>query len=208
MRFQTVGFLILAGLVLLVWVMGKPASAQEESHVKKATFAAGCFWGVEKIFLELPGVVSSQVGYTGGTTINPTYEEVCTGRTGHAEALELTYDPAKITYEELLITFWQYHDPTTKNRQGPDMGSQYRSVVFYHDVQQKAAAEKSREILDRAKIFMDPIVTEIIPAGPFYKAEEYHQKYLKKNPHGYCSHHLQSDKIEELLKHSVPSRSI
>ncbi|MBI1884427.1 MAG: peptide-methionine (S)-S-oxide reductase MsrA [Chlamydiae bacterium] len=168
--------------------------------MKKATFAAGCFWGVEKIFAQLPGVVSTRVGYSGGNKPNPTYEQVCMGNTGHAEAMEVTYDPSKISYEELLITFWQYHDPTTLNRQGPDRGSQYRSVIFYHDEDQKAAAQKSKEILEREKVFKNSIVTEIVPEQPFYQAEEYHQQYLKKNPGGYCSGHLQSDRIEEVLK--------
>jgi len=177
-----------------------------EEFVKKATFAAGCFWGVEKIFMQLPGVVSTQVGYSGGFTENPSYEEVCAGDTGHAEAVEITYDPSKISYEELLITFWQYHDPTTKDQQGPDIGSQYRSVIFYHDEDQKEMAQKFTKLLDEAHIFKNRIVTQILPAGVFYRAEEYHQKYLKKNPHGYCSHHLQSDKIEELLTPLIPNR--
>lgn len=171
-------------------------------NFKKAAFAAGCFWGVEKIFVELPGVISTQVGYAGGTSKNPTYEEVCTGRTGHAEAVEITYDPAKVSYEKLLLTFWQYHDPTTPNRQGPDVGSQYRSMIFYHDAGEKQAAEKSKEHLERSGIFKNPIVTEIVPAGTFCRAEEYHQRYLKKNPGGYCSHHFQSAKIAEALRES------
>jgi peptide-methionine (S)-S-oxide reductase len=179
-------------------------TAGEGSSVKKATFAAGCFWGVEKILGELPGVVSTRVGYSGGRTQNPSYEEVCSGRTGHAEAVEISYDPAKISYEELLLTFWQYHDPTTKDRQGPDIGSQYRSVVFYHDAEQKAAAEKSVKLLDIARVFKNAIVTEIVPAADFYAAEDYHQKYLKKNPKGYCSHHLQSHRIAEILGPTVP----
>ncbi|MGH7197267.1 MAG: peptide-methionine (S)-S-oxide reductase MsrA [Candidatus Omnitrophota bacterium] len=172
--------------------------------MKKATFAAGCFWGVEKILGELPGVVSTRVGYSGGRTKNPSYEEVCSGRTGHAEAVEITYDPSKISYEELLLTFWQYHDPTTKDRQGPDIGSQYRSVAFYHDNGQKEAAEKSKALLDKAHIFKNAVVTEIVPSADFYSAEEYHQKYLKKNPKGYCSHHLQSHRIAEVLGPTIP----
>jgi len=183
---------------------GEMASAQEGKVMttKKAAFAAGCFWGVEKIFVELPGVVSTQVGYAGGRTENPTYEEVCSGRTGHAEALEVEFDPSKISYKKLLLTFYQYHDPTTMNRQGPDVGSQYRSVIFYYDEDQKRSAEKSKEILDKSGIFKNPVVTEVVPAGKFWVAEDYHQKYLKKNPGGYCSHHFQSPKIAEILKQS------
>lgn len=168
--------------------------------MKKAAFAAGCFWGIEKIFAALPGVISTQAGYAGGRTEHPTYEEVCTGRTGHAEALEVDYDPGKISYEQLLLTFWQYHDPTTRDRQGPDVGSQYRSVIFYHDEDQKKAAEKQIELLEKSKIFKNPITTELVPAGRFWRAEEYHQNYLKKNPGGYCSHHFQSPKIAEVLR--------
>jgi len=171
-----------------------------DPRFKKATFAAGCFWGVEKILSKIPGVVSTQVGYAGGTSENPTYPQVCTGQTGHTEAVEVTYDPSKVNYEELLIIFFEYHDPTTPDRQGPDVGSQYRSVIFTHDAQQLAAAKRSKQILQESKLFKDPIVTEIVPAGPFYQAEEYHQKYLEKNPGGYCSHHLQSAKIREILE--------
>ncbi len=173
--------------------------------MKKATFAAGCFWGVEKIFMKLPGVVSTQVGYTGGIVKNPDYEQVCFGKTGHAEALEVTYDPKTISYEELLTVFWEYHDPTTKNQQGPDIGSQYRSAIFYHDEEQKKPAEKSRELLDASGVYKNKIVTEIVPAAPFFRAEEYHQKYLETNPSGYCSHRLHSDKVREALKPLLPA---
>lgn len=171
---------------------------------KKATFAAGCFWGVEKILGALPGVVETQVGYAGGQTKNPTYEEISTGRTGHAESVEITYDPAKISYNKLVLTFWQYHDPTTRNQQGPDIGSQYRSVIFVHDEEQRKIAREQIKILEEAKIFKRPIVTEVISAGTFTRAEEYHQKYLKKNPRGYCSHHFQSPKISEALRPTIP----
>ena len=169
-------------------------------NLKKATFAAGCFWGVEKIFARIDGVVSTAVGYAGGTAKNPTYEQVCTGRTGHAEAMEVEFDPARVSYEKLLITFWEYHDPTTLNRQGPDMGSQYRSVIFYHDPEQAEIARRSKQILEEAHLFRSPIVTEIVPAGEFWRAEECHQQYLRKNPGGYCSHHLQSAKIRQILE--------
>lgn len=166
---------------------------------QKATFAAGCFWGVEKVFSEQKGVLSTQVGYTGGDTQKPGYEEVCTGITGHAEAIEIVFDPAVVSYEKLLEIFFSHHDPTTLNRQGPDIGSQYRSAIFTHNDAQKKSALKSKELLNRANIFKRPVVTEISPAGPFYRAEEYHQKYLKKNPHGYCSLQLQSEKIAQVL---------
>ncbi len=145
-----------------------------------ATFAAGCFWGVEEIFRTRPGVIDTVVGYTGGTMDGPTYEEVCTDQTGHAEAVQVTYDPKKISYEELLKIFWENHNPTTPNRQGPDIGSQYRSVIFYHTPEQEKAARGSKEMLQSSGKYKKPIVTEIVAATPFYKAEEYHQKYLVK----------------------------
>ncbi len=148
--------------------------------MEKATFAAGCFWGVETTFRKVPGVVSAQVGYTGGGFENPTYEIVCSGRTGHAEAVELEFDPSQISYEELLDVFWSCHDPTTLNRQGPDTGTQYRSAVFFHTPEQAAAANESRAKLADAGRYRDPIVTEISAAATFYPAEEYHQRYLEK----------------------------
>ena len=147
----------------------------------KATFGAGCFWHVEDLLSKTKGVKSTQVGYTGGNLPNPTYEEVCTDKTGHAEAVEVEYDPDEISYEELLDVFWNNHNPTTLNRQGPDVGIQYRSAIFYHDEEQKAIAEKSKQQLDSSRKYSLPIVTEITPAPTFYKAEEYHQKYFKKN---------------------------
>jgi len=146
----------------------------------KATFGAGCFWHVEDLLNKTQGVISTAVGYIGGQLPNPTYEEVCTDQTGHAEAVEVEFDANVISYEELLDVFWHNHNPTTLNRQGPDIGNQYRSVIFYHDEQQKIIAEKSKKSLDSSKSFNDPIVTEIVPAPKFYKAEEYHQKYFKK----------------------------
>lgn len=146
----------------------------------KAAFAAGCFWGVEAGFREVRGVLSVRSGYTGGNTRNPTYEEVCTGKTGHAEAVEVQFDPGQITYEQLLDVFWDMHDPTTPNRQGPDVGEQYRSVIFYHSPEQKKLAELSKEKLEKSGRYKDKIVTEILPAGPFYEAEEYHQRYYQK----------------------------
>ena len=150
----------------------------------KATFAAGCFWGVEEAFRGLEGVKSTAVGYEGGTLKNPTYEDVCTDGTGHAEVVEVDYDPEKVSYEQLLETFWQNHDPTTKNRQGPDVGKQYRSAIFYHTPEQEAAAKAS---MQRAQSrFRKPIVTEIAPASEFYRAEEYHQQYLAKRGLSHC----------------------
>jgi peptide-methionine (S)-S-oxide reductase len=147
----------------------------------KATFAEGCFWGVEANFRRVPGVESAESGYTGGKTVNPSYEDVCTGRTGHAEAVEIEYDPARVRYEDLLEVFWASHDPTTPNRQGPDVGTQYRSAIFFHDAEQEAAARASKERQEKSGRFKRPIVTEIVAAGPFYKAEEYHQKYFEKH---------------------------
>ena len=167
---------------------------------QKATFAGGCFWGIEKYFSKLDGITATRVGYTGGTVKNPNYEQVCTGKTGHAEAIEVTYDPKRIRYEDLLEFFFRHHNPTTLNQQGPDIGTQYRSAIFTHSQEQADLALKAKAALENAKIFKSPIVTEIAPAKEFYPAEEYHQKYLEKNPHGYCSLQVQSKKIGEILK--------
>lgn len=154
---------------------------------EKATFAAGCFWGVEETFRKIAGVLSTRVGYTGGTTKNPTYGDVCTGETGHAEAVEIVFDPSVVSYEDLLSVFWQMHDPTTSNRQGPDIGTQYRSAIFYHDEKQREAAESSKEDLQKdPKFAARKIVTEIVPASEFYPAEEYHQRYLQKRGFATC----------------------
>lgn len=153
---------------------------------EKATFGAGCFWGVESAFGEIPGVVETAVGYMGGTLDNPTYKDVCTDRTGHAEVVQVTYDPARVSYEELLNKFWSLHDPTTVNRQGPDVGTQYRSVVFFHTPEQQKAAIAVKEELGRSGKFRRPIVTEIAPAATFHRAEEYHQKYLEKRGEKSC----------------------
>ncbi len=146
----------------------------------KATFGAGCFWGVEEAFRLLPGVVRTTVGYSGGTTENPSYEQVCTNTTGHAEAVQVEYDPARISYEQLLDTFWASHDPTQLNRQGPDVGKQYRSVIFYHTPEQEQAARASKQRLEQSGRHKRPIATEIIAAAPFYRAEDYHQQYPEK----------------------------
>jgi len=157
--------------------------------MEKATFAAGCFWGVEAAFREVKGVLSTQVGYTGGWVKDPSYEQVCTDRTGHAEAVEVEYDPAKVTYEDLLKVFWECHDPTMLNRQGPDFGTQYRSAIFCHTPEQRAAAMASKETLEKNGRYKRPIVTEITPAAEFYRAEEYHQQYLEKRGLGSCHIH-------------------
>ncbi|MGA9033060.1 MAG: peptide-methionine (S)-S-oxide reductase MsrA [Sulfuricaulis sp.] len=156
--------------------------------MEKATFGAGCFWGVEATFRSIPGVVSTLVGYCGGKTDNPTYQDVCADTTGHAEVVEITFDPAQLPYEQLLETFWKLHDPTTPNRQGPDVGSQYRSVIFFHSPAQEAAARTAKERLDKSGKFRNPVVTQIVPAAPFYKAEDYHQRYLEKR--GLASCHI------------------
>jgi len=154
---------------------------------KKATFGAGCFWGIEEAFRTLPGVLSTRVGYTGGSTDNPAYPEVCTGKTGHAEAVQVTFDPEKISYNDLLKTFWKIHDPTTLNRQGVDIGTQYRSAIFFHDEKQKQAATLSKEEMKKSENFASTIVTEIIEATKFFEAEEYHQKYVLKKGLSSCS---------------------
>lgn len=146
-----------------------------------ATFAAGCFWHVQYIFNTLPGVVSTRAGYTGGTLENPTYEMVCNGNTGHAEAVEVVFDPEHISYSELVDAFWKLHDPTQVNQQGPDVGSQYRSVIFFHNEDQKLVAESSRHRLEHTHLFQNPIATEIVPAKTFYPAEAYHQNYVEKH---------------------------
>ena len=153
---------------------------------KKATFGAGCFWGVEEAFRPIPGVVGTAVGYLGGHFVNPTYEDVCTGRTGHAEVVEVEYDPSVVGYEVLLDAFWKNHNPTTLNRQGPDIGTQYRSAIFYHDDEQKGLAERSKAQWNASGTFRSPIVTEITPTSTFYKAEAYHQKYLAKHGRSHC----------------------
>lgn len=152
----------------------------------KATFGAGCFWGVEAVFRQVPGVVATSVGYMGGTLVNPTYEDVCTDKTGHAEVVQVIYDPSKVSYGELLKIFWQNHDPTTPNRQGPDVGTQYRAVIFFHDPEQETLARASKESLEQGGVFSRPIVTEIVSASEFWPAEEYHQRYLEKRGLARC----------------------
>jgi peptide-methionine (S)-S-oxide reductase len=153
-----------------------------------ATFGAGCFWGVEVTFRNVPGVKDALVGYLGGRLANPTYKDVCTGRTGHAEVVQVEYDPAEVAYDKLLDVFWENHDPTTLNRQGPDVGTQYRSAIFYHTPEQKRLAEKSKSQLEASGRFRRPVVTEITEASTFYPAEDYHQRYLEKR--GLASCHI------------------
>jgi len=148
--------------------------------MEKATFGAGCFWGVEAAFREISGVIDAAAGYEGGSLERPTYQDVCTDRTGHAEVVEVTFDPAKVSYETLLNKFWEMHDPTTLNRQGPDVGKQYRSVIFYHSPEQQKVAQESKKQLQESGRFSRPVVTEIVPASTFWRAEEYHQRYLEK----------------------------
>jgi peptide-methionine (S)-S-oxide reductase len=163
------------------------AGGKSSGMTETATFAAGCFWGVEASFRQVKGVLSTRVGYTGGTTDHPTYHEVCTGRTGHAEAVEITYDPAVVTYRELLDVFWSIHDPTQLNRQGPDIGTNYRSAIFYHTSDQKRLAEESKERLQGSGRFgKRRIMTEIVPAVTFWPAEEYHQQYFEKQGRSGC----------------------
>lgn len=159
-----------------------------ETRYEKATFASGCFWGVEAAFRRIEGVIETAVGYTGGTVPEPAYEQVCSGKTGHAEAVEILFDPAVVSYEKLLDVFWNIHDPTQKNRQGPDIGTNYRSAIFYHTPEQKEIAESSRErIASSGKYPGREIVTEIVPAPQFWRAEEYHQQYYEKCGRGYCA---------------------
>jgi len=160
--------------------------AMEKGTLEKATFGAGCFWGVEAMFRQVKGVVSTQVGYTGGSKLNATYKDVCSGKTGHAEAVEVTYDPSRVSYETLLNVFWENHDPTTPNRQGPDVGEQYRSAIFFHTPAQESAAKASQARLEASRRFRRPVVTQIVPAGPFYRAEDYHQQYLEKRGLSTC----------------------
>lgn len=155
-------------------------SKVDKMNLKQATFAGGCFWGTEAAFRKVPGVVSTQVGYTGGTTKNPTYRQVCTHTTGHAESVLVTYDATKVSFPELLDAFWSAHDPTTVDRQGPDIGDSYRSAIFYHDAEQEAQARASMKEVNASGVFRDPIVTQIVAASTFYPAEDYHQQYFEK----------------------------
>ncbi len=149
--------------------------------------AAGCFWGVEAAFRQIPGVLKTSVGYIGGTTRNPGYKDVCSGKTGHAEAVQVEFDPSKVSYTDLLKVFWENHDPTTLNRQGPDVGEQYRSAIFFHNPEQEATAQASKDALQNSGKYRKPIVTQIVAAPEYYPAEEYHQQYLEKRGLAHCS---------------------
>ncbi|WP_439520268.1 peptide-methionine (S)-S-oxide reductase MsrA [Hydrogenophaga sp.] len=173
-----------AALLPLVWLLASPAHAQ--AATAKATFAGGCFWCVEADFDKVPGVISTTSGYIGGNVANPTYQQVSSSNTGHAEAVEIVFDPAKVSYESLVEKFWRTIDPTTKDRQFCDAGNPYRTAIFTHDASQMAVAKKSLAALEKSKPFKEPIVTEIVAAGPFYVAEGYHQDYYKKNPVRYA----------------------
>jgi peptide-methionine (S)-S-oxide reductase len=172
-------------------INGQPLKGPYPEGTEVADFAAGCFWGVEKTFWQVPGVIVTAVGYQGGYTPNPTYDEVCSGETGHTEAVRVVYDPTQVTYDQLLKVFWEEHDPTQGMRQGNDVGTSYRSGIYTHTDAQREAALRSREMYGRelAKAGYGPITTEIAEAGPFYFAEDYHQQYLAKNPNGYCPVH-------------------
>ena len=189
-------------LLILIFLFMNEADAQKQK-VQKATFGMGCFWCTEALFQRLNGVTGVKSGYEGGDVPNPTYEEVCTGTTNHAEVIEVSYDPAKISYDELLEVFWKSHDPTTLNRQGADVGTQYRSVVFYHTDEQKEIATKYKEELNKTKAFPNPVVTEIAKAETFYVAENYHQDYFIKNGElPYCRLVIlpKMEKLEKLFK--------
>lgn len=205
-----VGLLLGAAVAWGVWQRGgndkaiipaPPAeTGKQESGTETATFGGGCFWCTEAVFLQLKGVKKVVSGYSGGKTKNPTYEEICTGTTGHAEVIQVTYDKSVVSYATLLQVFWQTHDPTTLNRQGNDKGTQYRSVIFYHNDEQKALAETYKKKINEAKVFADPVVTEISPYATFYKAEDYHQNFFAKNPDNrYCQVFI-PEKLEKLKK--------
>lgn len=178
----------------------KDANTMDNADLKKATFGSGCFWCTEAVFLDVKGVSKVESGYSGGKVKNPSYEAVCTGNTGHAEVVQITYDPKVVTFGELLEIFWNTHDPTTLNRQGADHGTQYRSVVFYADDEQKNTAEQYKQQLEASHVFKNPIVTEISPLINFYKAEDYHQNYFALNPEaGYCQYVIRP-KVEKFKK--------
>ena len=185
--------------IILVFTLAETEKTTIET-IEQATFGAGCFWCVEAVFERLDGVVDVRSGYTGGITNNPTYEEICTGKTGHAEVIQVDYEPNLISYEKLLNIFWKSHDPTTLNRQGADTGTQYRSAIFYHSEKQKETADKSKENVDKSDLYTDPIVTEIAPLTKFYIAENYHQDYFRINKNApYCQLVIKP-KLDKLYK--------
>jgi len=190
LRFIPVAQLEQEGYGRFLPLFGLAAAKAKAPATAVATLAGGCFWGVEELMRSFPGVVSTRVGYTGGTTVNPVYEDVHTGSTGHAEAIEITFDPAKATFEGILEYFFTLHDPTTLNRQGNDIGTQYRSAIFYHDEAQRQTAEKVKARVDASGFWPRKLTTEIVPAATFYAAEDYHQDYLQKHPGGYTCHYV------------------
>lgn len=201
MKYRNVLFII-----ILVLTFNTESNSQNKKNMEIATFGSGCFWCTEAIFQQLKGVESAISGYSGGNVKNPTYNEVCSGQTGHAEVIQVKYNPEIITYTELLEVFWQTHDPTTLNRQGADVGTQYRSVIFYHNNDQKKLAETLKRKLDEAKIYNDPIVTEITEFDTFYKAEEYHQEYYNNNKaQPYCNFIItpKLDKFKKVFKEKI-----
>lgn len=187
---------VLAGLFSVTGLAAKakpqPPKKGNQVMTEKATLAGGCFWGVQELIRKLEGVKKSHVGYTGGITKDPTYKDVKTGTTGHAEAIEIEFDPQVLSYESLLLYFFRLHDPTTLNQQGNDIGSQYRSAIFYHSEEQKKVAEEVKKKVDQSGKWKKPLVTEIVKATPFYTAEDYHQDYLQKDPGGYTCHYLRN----------------
>jgi methionine-S-sulfoxide reductase len=181
-----------AGLLLITFASPFALADGSKPKLETATFAAGCFWGTEEFFRKVPGVIETRVGYTGGTLANPTYEDSETGQTGHVESVEIQFDPKKVSYEHLLELFFKMHDPTTPNRQGNDVGTEYRSAIFYHGDKQKEEAISFEKKVKDSGAWHAPIVTQIMPAKPFWPAEEYHQKYLQKHPGGYDNHYLRN----------------
>lgn len=177
-------------LSTFVFSLGIHAEVKPTPKTETAIFAAGCFWGVEEFYRKVPGVLQTQVGYTGGTTNNPKYEEMHDGRTGHAESIEIVFNPGVVSYTQLMDKFYKFHDPTTLNKQGNDRGNQYRSAIFYNSDKQKKEAIEFKAKVEKSKAWKDPVVTEIMPAKKFWPAETYHQKYLVKNPGGYDNHYV------------------
>jgi peptide methionine sulfoxide reductase msrA/msrB len=188
LRFVPVARMEAEGYGRYLPLFGLAAEAGPRTAFERATLAGGCFWGMEELIRQQPGVLDTRVGYTGGTTVNPAYAEVRTGATGHAEAIEITFDPARTSFAAILAFFFRIHDPTTANRQGNDIGSQYRSAIFIHTPEQREAAERVKAEVEASGFWPGKVVTEVVPAGPFYPAEDYHQKYLVKNPGGYTCH--------------------
>ena len=185
-----------SAIIFSVLLGAQSSWAAGPQKTQTAVLAGGCFWGMEEVFRKVPGVMATEVGYTGGKKTKPGYEEVSSGETGHAESIKIEFDPKQISYENVLKTFFRMHDPTTVDRQGNDVGTQYRSEIFYTDEKQRETAVKVIEIVNRSKKWPRPVVTKLEPVGPFYPAESYHQKYLVKNPHGYNDHYLRNFTFE------------